>query len=128
MLCPKCKANNSDQDQFCSQCGSPLHQPSPAVPASSLAKKQDVLFFIIALLFAINALYWWIMPFIVTRFGIGWKIPQLLGMPLTLLMAAVPLALAFCVRNQLIKTAVLILGILNILSSTAHQIVNLIRY
>ncbi len=68
------------------------------------------------------------MPFIVTRFGIGWKIPQLLRYAAHVADGAVPLALAFCVRNQLIKTAVLILGILNIVSSTAHQIVNLIRY
>ncbi|HNW70634.1 MAG TPA: zinc-ribbon domain-containing protein [Bacteroidales bacterium] len=105
MICKNCQTENSDTSVFCIKCGTSLVNGTPGMPVKS--KYADTVIIIISIFLMVNKLFWLMFK---TASYDNWRMFRHFGMFSDLLFAAIPLLLAFIVKNKVWRILLIISG------------------
>ena len=128
MNCPKCAFDNPEDHAFCIRCGWNLSQPyeQPAQPMQQTAQSpdqiRDLVLLGVGILYVVHSVFW----LVITQAGLGWDVIRWLNLPFLLVNSAIPLVLAFFIRNKTFKIVAFVLGGISIVWSLISQITQLI--
>jgi len=105
MICKNCQTENSDTSGFCVKCGTSLINETSGMPAKS--KYADTMIIIISIFLMVNKLFW--LTFKTASYD-SWRMLRHFSMFSDLLFAAIPLLLAFIVKNKVWRILLIISG------------------
>lgn len=105
MICKHCQTENSDTSEYCAKCGIRLGHESHDVQAKS--KYADTIIIIISIFLMVNKLFW--LSFKTASFE-NWRMFRHFSMFSDLLFAAIPLLLAFIVKNKVWRILLIVSG------------------
>lgn len=105
MICKNCQTENSDNSGFCVNCGTRLADETAGVPVKS--KYADTMIIIISIFLMVNKLFW--LSFKTASYD-NWRVFRHFSMFSDLLFAAIPLLLAFIVKNKVWRILLIISG------------------
>lgn len=105
MICKNCQTENSDTSAFCNKCGNELTKENPAIQNKS--KYGDTVIIIISIFLMVNKLFW----LLIKSSGYDyWRTFRFFDLFFNLLFAALPLLLAFIVKNKVWRIILIISG------------------
>jgi hypothetical protein len=105
MICKNCMAENEANATLCQKCGSSLQTPSIAMADKS--KLSDIIIIGISIFLMFSKLFWLAFSRISSE---HWKAFQPVNHIFSLVWAAIPILLAFVVKNRVWKIILLVSG------------------
>ncbi len=105
MICKKCQHENSDTSVFCEKCGYELNKGATEKQGDS--KYALTVIIIISIFLMLNKLFWVALR---TASFDSWRMLRSLYMFSDLLFAAIPLLLAFVVKNKVWRVILIVSG------------------
>lgn len=105
MICKNCQNENRETSVFCEKCGYELNKGTPVQQGKS--KYADTVIIIISIFLMLNKLFWVVLK---TASFDGWRMFRSFDMFSNLLFAAIPLVLAFIVKNKVWRIILIVSG------------------